>query len=240
MIPTETERLGPQGVGALPAGGIEGYDAVTLPPTETMRLGRQGVGCLPAGLPQGQIAPASVPTTMTIKAWRPGALPVSLITGPQGFLVNMTQTVKPTNRPDVPLPVGPASADAGANLGATMQMRDLQHRLRDFEAMRAANPNLDNVGELTHGQITAPHGHRGESEAEYQVGEFVDVVEGSGGGVRPLEPMSVKGRKLEGESGYRLADAGMSVDRAPNPVLCDETNQERRDELANLRAANDV
>jgi hypothetical protein len=96
------------------------------------------------------------------------------------------------------------------------------------------------VGELTHGQITAPHGHRGESEAEYQVGEFVDVVEGSGGGVRPLEPMSVKGRKLEGESGYYLADAGMSMDRAPNPVLCDETNQERRDELANLRAANDV
>jgi hypothetical protein len=162
------------------------------------------------------------------------------MTGPQGSLVNMTKTVKPTRRPNVPAPSGPVTADVGANLGATMQMRDLQHRLRDFGAMRTGNAGIGNVGDLTHGQISAPNGFRGENEAEYQMGEFVDVVEGVGGGVRPLEPTSVKGRKMEGELGYSLADGGMAMDRAPNPVLCDQTNQNMRDELANLRAANDV
>jgi hypothetical protein len=240
MFPTEMDRVGPQGVGCLPTGAVVGSDAFAWLPTETTRAGPQGVGCLPVGLPQGQIAPASVPTTMTIRASRPGALPGGLVTGPQGALVNMTKTVKPTQSLDVPLPPGPISADVGANLGATMEMRDLQHRSRDFGALPAGNPGMNNVGELMHGSVNAPHGHRGECETEYQIGEHVDLVEGAGGGARPLGPTAVKGKKMEGDPGHRLADGGMAMDRAPNPVMCDKTNQELRDELANQRAANDV
>jgi hypothetical protein len=240
VIPTETDHIGPQGVGSLPTGPAIGVDALTMGPTETMRLGPQGVGCLPIGLPQGQIAPAVVPTTLDIRASRPGSIPGGLVTGPQGSLVNMTKTVKPTNRPDRPLATGQISADFGGNMGATMQMRDLQYRVRDFEAMRTGNAGIGNVGELLHGNVDAPNGSRGESEVQYKLGEFVDLVEGAGGGARPLPPTAVKGRKIEDTPGRRLANGGMDMDRAPNPVLCEKTNQELLEELANERAANDV
>jgi hypothetical protein len=240
-LPITTTRLGPQILDSLPVAGITpGVYGNTLTPTETMRAGPQILGTLPVGLPVGQIAPAAVPTTMTILANRPEGSVSMLPTGINATLVNTFTSIKPTHRPDQPLPVAQAALDLGGNISSTMEMRDLGFRLRDFEESRTANPSLAGAGDRTEGMWSAPTGFRGEHSKPLFAGEFPDIPQGEGGGSRPINPVEVRGRKLEGFTPYSMADAGMSIARAPDPVMCNINEQSRLEMLTNLRVANDI
>ncbi len=79
IIPVTTTRLGPQTVGALPAGQISGYQAPATIATTTMRTGPVGVGMLPPGLPALASAPAVLPSeTMREGPQSVGSLPLGL------------------------------------------------------------------------------------------------------------------------------------------------------------------
>jgi hypothetical protein len=240
-LPTTTTRFGPQMLDSLPVVGVNPQmDGVTIIPTETARLGPQGVGELPCGLPVGQIAPAAVPTTMTILATRPEGQVTMLPTGLNAALVNTFTSVKPTYRPDKPLPVAQATLDLGANVGSTMEMRDLGNRLRTFEESRTANPTLPNTGDTTHGAWSAPTGFRGVAANVLHQGEFPNIPQGEGGGSRPINPEEVRGRKMEGTETYLIADAGISIARPINPIMCDVNERSRLDMLTNEWVANDM
>jgi hypothetical protein len=103
-----------------------------------------------------------------------------------------------TRRPEKPLPVGQAAADAlGGNIGTTMKMRDLNQRERLFGVSRTANPIATELGERVDPSIAEPLSWRGESESEYTLGEFSGIVEGSSIGMRPQEPQNIRVRKTE-------------------------------------------
>ena len=199
-VPSETMRDGPLGVGSLPVGlpTVQHFAPASIP-TETMRAGPQTIGSLPVGLPSGTIAPAMVPTTMTVLAFRPGMLPVTIPTGIHAArLTTANKEPSLTRRPQVPLPAGQVVAEAlGGNIGTTMKMRDLNQRERLFGASHTANPTLDGAGELVHPSMAPPLAWRGEHESEYQIGEFSGIVDGSSIGMRPPEPQNIRVRKTE-------------------------------------------
>jgi hypothetical protein len=176
---------------------------------------------------------------MSILANRPQGQPGMLPTGLNATLINNVTSLKPTQRPDAPLPVAQAALDLGGNLGMTMEMRDLGHRLRNFEQSRTANPSI-NSGDRTQGQFSTPTGFRGDSQKPEHAGEFPNLPQGDGGGSRPINPESVRGRKLETFAPYLMSDTVLTVARAPNPVMCDINERSRQEMLVNIQVANDI
>lgn len=226
-------------VAPLPVGGTETATGGTVF-SNTTRDGPQGVGVLPTSLPVGQLAPATVPTTMTFLADRPGALPGALPTGANAQLVNLTVNVRPTQRLEDPTPIPSGAYDIGSNVGATSKIRGIMNRVRDFGAMRVSNPGTSG-GEVPTAENRTVLAFRGTDTNAYKFGEFVDLPEGPGGGTRPVNPDNVRGRSLDMDMTFPpTTDPGMPVARPPDPTLRDDNEREQLN-MNRLRAVlNDV
>ena len=240
VLATETMKLGPQVIGNVPDAMPQiGLVAQAMVPMETMGLGPQVIGCAPVGLPVGQIAPAAVPTTMSILATRPGSLPGSLPTGTAAARVPVIEKeVIFAQRPDVPLPSAPMSAESlGSNIGATMEMRTLQLRERMFGASHTANPTAT-IGELTTGEFAPLNENRGVCESDYQIGVSTNP-EGVGSGSRAINPDSVRGRKLGETTPYLSSGNAITSNRVLDLPGLSETERSIRDDCINMQVALD-
>ena len=241
VVATETMKLGPQVLGCAPDSLPQvGLFAPAIIPTETMGLEPQGMDCVPAALPTGQIAPAAVPTTMTILATRPGALPGSLPTGTAAARVPVgKKDVILAQRPTAPLPGAPLYAEGlGGNIGSTMDMRTLQYRERMFGTSHTGNVTA-NIGDLTTGEFTPANENRGVCESDYQVGEYITTSEGIGSSARPANPDFVRGRKMDEVIPYLSAGNAISANRVLDLPLFAPTAQGLRDDCTNLQVALD-
>jgi hypothetical protein len=147
---------------------------------------------------------------------------------------------KGASRAGQTLPVQLPSQDNGDNVGFVATPRDLGYRERDFNAAQQTFAGLQ-VGDLPIAEHRMVLSDRGRAANAYQMGEFIDNVEGVGGGTRPLEPISVRGRMLDMDA--TLPDlGGPSIPgmRPPDPTLRSDNQRELQDELATQKMMQDV